>query len=151
MPRQRLLLALNRLIENDHQLLSYQVNERSMTHKLAEHLQALFPDWNVDCEYNRKRHEDTKTLDLRVENTNTDDTEAKTVYPDIIVHRRGSRGRDANLLVLEIKKSNNLTGRDHDMQKLLAFVKQLDYQNAALVTICVRNDPGFEVTWVHPR
>lgn len=60
-------------------------NERSMTHKFAEHLQKYFPGWNVDCEYNRNGVS-PKLLNLsRIQSivgpsVATDDTEAKTVF-----------------------------------------------------------------------
>ncbi|MFZ6022126.1 MAG: hypothetical protein ACOYT9_01485, partial [Patescibacteria group bacterium] len=41
------------LIKNDRYLLENEINERSQTHKLAEYLQAILPNWNVDCEYNK--------------------------------------------------------------------------------------------------
>jgi len=54
---------LNALIKDDRYLLENEVNERSQTHKLAEHLQYLLPKWNIDCEYNKKLT-DPKTLDF---------------------------------------------------------------------------------------
>jgi predicted transposase YbfD/YdcC len=46
--------AIIRFLEDDSYLLSVEVNERSLTHKFAEHLQAIIGcPWNVDCEYNR--------------------------------------------------------------------------------------------------
>ena len=53
MPAQNLEIALSELIERDSFLFEADANERSITHKLAEYLQAQFQDWNVDCEYNR--------------------------------------------------------------------------------------------------
>ena len=29
------------------------VHERSTAHRLAVHLEPLFPNWNIDCEYDR--------------------------------------------------------------------------------------------------
>jgi hypothetical protein len=78
------------------------------THRLALYLQDTFKGWDVDCEYNRNRY-DTKKLimgddiHLKVETTQTDDEQGKTVYPDIIVHRRGT---DHNLLVSEVQRTS---------------------------------------------
>jgi hypothetical protein len=116
--------ALDRLFANDSFLLQSDANERSLSHKLAEYLQAEFTDWNVDCEYNRKGY-DPKRLNLRVRHVRTDDTEARTVYPDIIVHHRNS---DDNLLVIEIKKSTNSDNGDSDREKLQAYGDQLGYR-----------------------
>ena len=45
--------ALNLLLEQDKFLLLNNLNERTISHKLAEYLQREFSSWNVDCEYNR--------------------------------------------------------------------------------------------------
>jgi hypothetical protein len=73
--------AIDKLMANDRLLLQYDANERSISHKLAEYLQLEFTDWNVDCEYNRKGH-DPKRLNLKVDQVFTDNTQAKTVYPE---------------------------------------------------------------------
>ena len=44
--------GLNILLTLDWYLLANELNEPSITHKLAEHYQHLFHEWNVDCEYN---------------------------------------------------------------------------------------------------
>ena len=49
--------ALDQLLRADAELLNNDVNERSISHRLACYLEPLFPGWNVDCEYNRK-HDD---------------------------------------------------------------------------------------------
>jgi hypothetical protein len=49
----RIKVGLYLLIKNDGYLLANNLNERTVTHKLAEHYQHLFMRWNVDCEYNR--------------------------------------------------------------------------------------------------
>ncbi len=104
--------------EEDYGLLHVDASERSISHKLAEHLQRQFPQFHVDCEYNR--HGDgVKRLNFYdTERTCPNDTEARTVFPDIIVHERG-RDRK-NLLVIEIKKSTN-TDNVKDLMKLKAF------------------------------
>jgi hypothetical protein len=145
MPLERLPKALNQLVQEEPELFVFGVNERSMTHKLAEYLQPLFPGWHVDCEYNRKGHDNTKTLHLPIEGTKTDDTEARTVFPDIIVHRRGG---PENLLVVEVKKSTN-RAHQFDLQKLEAFVEQLGYQYAAFVELIVGEEPDYKLRWIH--
>lgn len=103
--------------KRERTLLEANVNERSLTHKLAEHLQAVFPSWNVDCEYNRLGQM-VKRLP-RAEETTTDDTEGRSIFPDIIVHKRGA---NQNLLVIEAKKTTNqLTG---DVEKLCGLTAQ---------------------------
>ena len=45
--------GLNVLLTRDSYLLINDVSERSITHKLGEYYQYIFPEWNVDCEYNK--------------------------------------------------------------------------------------------------
>ena len=118
--------ALGGFFNSDRDLLDIGVNERSITHKLAEHLQRHFKDLKVDCEYNR-RVCDTKKLRSCVRTIDNDDLEAKTVYPDIIVHRRGDD--KCNLLVIEAKKSNNTASLEEDRRKLREFTRSRgDYE-----------------------
>lgn len=114
----RVRKAIALLIKNDTFLLQCNVNERSISHELAEYLQAEFQEWHVDCEYNRD-HDLTKQLNLPTDECRIDDTEAKTVFPDIIVHHRNN---NANLLVIEVKKSSNPDNGAFDRRKLKAFV-----------------------------
>jgi len=119
--RGALVHALRRLYEVDSHLLAQDVNERSITHRLATHLRERFPeDWDVDCEYNRNGAE-RKRLPIDPVQVSSDDTTGKTVYPDIIVHHRGQTGRDANLLVVEAKKAWAGGSFDDDRNKLVAF------------------------------
>ena len=88
--RESLNRSIRLLFERDFFLLKNDVNERSITHKLAAYLQAEFPNWDVDCEYNRDRH-DPKCLELPLrDNIWSDDVHAHTVFPDIIVHHRNT-------------------------------------------------------------
>ncbi len=130
----KLCEALKNLAKKDHFLLAHDVNERSITHKLASYLEAEFQDWDVDCEYNRDGLEDTKRLDLdnTLPETNATDTNAASVYPDIIVHKRGT---STNLLVVEVKKESNTKGQDWDRRKLCAYKSQLGYEHAVSVTL----------------
>lgn len=105
--------AIGVLLKNDSFLLERGVNERSISHKLAEYLQAEFPDWDVDCEYNLKGIEIKK-----LEGIQECDEHRKTdrVLPDIIVHQRNTNN---NLLVVELKKEN--LNPDCDKMKLKLF------------------------------
>jgi hypothetical protein len=138
--------ALDRLIQADEHILRNDVNERSISHKLAEHLAAHFPGWNVDCEYNRN-HDITKQLNnIKRIRVRVDDTDATTVFPDIIVHKRGM---DDNLLVIELKKSTSRRSDSYDKDKLRAFKEQLGYQFAVFVQLKTEGDPKKEkVVWI---
>ncbi len=128
--------AVRRLYLCDPQLFEYEVNERSITHCLATYLREPFPEWNVDCEYNRNGT-DTKRLAIDPVQIRSDDIGGKTVYPDIIVHHRGCRGRDANLLVIEAKKTWTEDSPDQDRRKLEEFGRSEDfaYSFGALVLL----------------
>lgn len=113
--------ALGRLRAQDLFLIRANANERTISHKLAEHLQKEFATLKVDCEYNRHGNE-IKWLEVPTSNISWDDTEAKTVFPDIIVHQRNNDNH--NLLVIEVKKSSNARNSQFDENKLIAFTKE---------------------------
>jgi len=144
----RLEHALRAFCERDRYLLAVDANERSISHKIAEHLQPEFVDWSVDCEYNRDGH-DPKVLSSLPRGDGPEGTGSR-VFPDIIVHRRGQRGAEGNLLVVEVKKSLDATGIEADRFKLECYLGDLGYQYAVLL-ICVVGDeqPGFPFELVH--
>ena len=123
----KLIEAVQRLLREDAGLLARDLNERTLTHRLAVHMDPLFKNvegesWDVDCEYNRNRYE-AKRLRIqgreRARPTDDEDDKGTTVYTDIIVHERDSNER--NLLVVEAKKTTNRLGHDIDLAKLAAF------------------------------
>lgn len=131
--------ALTKLSQNDAQLLVKNVNERSITHKLAEYLQQEFADWDVDCEYNRNLDE-IKRLRVPRNGVGWDDLESKTVFPDIIVHKRGTK---KNLLVIEVKKSNSPVPDSFDRQKLRAFHQEpFNYEFGLFIKFDVTQSSG---------
>jgi type I restriction enzyme M protein len=131
--------AIEKLKINDVGLLDVDANERSISHKLAEYLQLEFNGWNVDCEYNRKI-KDRKTLNVSYDKVTDCDIDAKTVFPDIIVHHRQI---DDNLLVIEVKKSGIDTNKDE--AKLKAFTSlEYAYRFGLLLVL---KDSDFEMQW----
>jgi hypothetical protein len=105
--------ALQEFLASDSYLLGVQASERSITHKLAESLQRQFPHLDVDCEYNRYLGYEKMMAQLRV-------------FPDIVVHKRGTM---QNVLVTEVKKSNNYTSHNSDVNRLCKFTTQpMSYQ-----------------------
>ncbi|SHF10691.1 hypothetical protein SAMN02745148_01791 [Modicisalibacter ilicicola DSM 19980] len=130
--------ALQTLIEQDRFLLRKGANERAISFRLALHLQALLPEWNVDCEYNcwEKPCHYMKQV---VTSTTSAATEARTIYPDIVVHKRGTA---ENLAAIEIAKSTNPFGVHQDIKKLKAYRSQLGYQLTLLLSIGVDDDIG---------
>jgi hypothetical protein len=133
--KQGVIGAICMLYLHDPELLDVNANERSITHKLAEYLQRNFPSWNVDCEYNRLGHE-TKRLKLSLGMADPYATEAETVFPDIIIHRRLT---NQNLLVIEVKKAAG-TSETRDIEKLQAFTQTLEYQYEYGLFLRLRGD-----------
>ncbi len=127
--------AVNRFLNTDKELLENNVNERSLTHKFAEYIQdEVNSSWFVDCEYNRYGN-DPKEIDeikqIVGEIVSTDSLEPKTVYPDIIVHKRGSEG--PNWIVIEAKKNASNKERDDDIKKLGKIKKRYKYSYAIFI------------------
>jgi hypothetical protein len=96
-------------------LLEKDVGERALTHRLAVHLESQFGGWDVDCDYNRLG--ERRLLLPKGSIVSTDDDICKSVYPDIVVHRRAI---PENLLAIEIRKAANYQPLEHDRHKLRA-------------------------------
>ena len=126
--------ALEKLKDKDFVLLKNDLNERTISHRLAIYIEDIFTEYDVDCEYN-KIPEGSKILDIIPrKGTLDDDTKAVTVYPDIIVHERDT---DNNFMVIEIKKSTNNSRNeiDYDGRKLKAYKSKLGYEFAIFINI----------------
>lgn len=152
--RQVLSAALERVIEEDTDLLRYNVNERSITHRLAVYLgEEIGGEWDVDVEYNREGEDEaSKAVSMEYlkseisDDVDPRDLDAKTVYPDVIVHNRGERYE--NLLVIEAKKSGR--SGEYDREKLTAYKEELRYDHGVFVTfkgIRPGEDPGYCCDW----
>lgn len=158
--------CIKRLIEKDCWLLVKDLNEQSITHKLAEYIQSKIPDfYNVDCEYNGDidRIDNIKRLHilkdelwklglLRQKETELEEEFAKRiVYPDIIIHKRGTN--KYNLCVIEVKKSTSQVPYDYDHLKLCYFTSKesgnnLNYQlGVFLKFITNTNQPSYELVF----
>ncbi len=179
----KMLRGLNILMKHDAYILINNVNERTITHKLAEYYQNIFPGWNVDCEYNRnlsgpknifinpidflkrmanfieEHYGDTVNL-LAEENIEPEDiinlkqqlnnreqilyndeldlihfvlkltngtTRMMAIFPDIIIHHRGTIN---NYAVVEAKKSTNTDklARLYDLVKIATLMDAKEYQ-----------------------
>ena len=108
--------ALAESYARETDLLEKDPGERTLTHRLAVHLEKQFKGWEVDCDYNRLGE---RTLRLpRATMVSTDDEFGKSVYPDIVVHQREIPN---NLLAIEVRKANNRQLLDHDEHKLRAL------------------------------
>ncbi|MDQ0088845.1 hypothetical protein J2T12_002255 [Paenibacillus anaericanus] len=141
------------------------VSERAITHKLAEYLQYEFGSfYSVDCEFNRNfllqgRSKKIHVLDDEIRELVNNKSPLEiindlayrelSVYPDIIVHKRGE---SVNLLVVEIKKSNNQLGSKFDSLKLKAYTdpseaNNLNYQYGLYINFDMNQFINHELTW----
>jgi hypothetical protein len=129
--------CIETFIKNDSNLLALNANEKALTHKFAEYLANRFPNWDVDCEYDRLYDEAKK---LRIQG------ELARVIPDIIVHHRNTK---ENLLVIEAKKDSDRRGVRADFRKLREFKKQLGYRHAIFIRFRTGEKPGIEIpVWI---
>lgn len=137
--------ALNDLLLHDSYLLTSDANERSITFRFAMHLQARLPEWTVDCEYNRDGVAPKRIAFLGLY-ADAEDEEARTVFPDIVVHRRGTR---ENYLVMEFKKSTSQVSKEIDIRKLAEYRRQLGYVHALFVEVATDEQSGVsDLEWV---
>lgn len=129
--KRRLVVCMALLFEKDFHLISEDLHERTIAHRLASYLQQVFPSFHVDCEYNgnvfhdRRRKKIDLILERRVVHVVADE---HSVFPDIIIHER--KNIEHNKLVIEIKKSSN-QNFEFDLEKLIFFThpeRNADYQ-----------------------
>jgi len=165
--------AFEKLLENDSFLLENDLHERAISHWFAVYLndeiQDSFPKekYNVDCEYNRDITRDAGRVkkafllkeEINAEFQKTSECKAleyfgeRSVYPDIIVHKRGSNAD--NLLVIEIKKSNSRFDNNFDTHKLEAYTRKefeedvLKYKYGAFleIQVCRKSNFMFKAFW----
>lgn len=133
----KVYVAIGVLFKNDLFLLENDVSERSVSHKLAEYFQTQFPEWHVDCEYNRKGNA-TKILQ-NIKNC-SDEIRTDRVYPDIIVHQRNTKN---NLLVIEIKTNNQDPVCDIEKLKLFTSENDYTYSFGLFIKFNMTNEPIF--------
>jgi len=140
--KDKIIRSYRMLLSRDSHLLVADANERSITHRLAMYLQNEFPEYDIDCEYNRDGLE-PKRLDSFKKQIDSDETNGATVFPDIIVHHRGTHD---NFIVIEAKKSSN--PRNHrdtgeckcDYCKLRAYKTDLSYRHAFFIKFPVGDE-----------
>lgn len=163
---QAMSTALEQLRDRDRHLLIHGLHERSISHRLAVYLETLLPNFNVDCEYNGNVDADNgkkyiyflkanaPRLKIKLKDEEIDaDTIERSIYPDIIVHRRGGNGPENNLLVAEIKLTSSTVDVGWDKEKLSRFTSsefenRFDYQYGVFILLGVKEQFGLvEVEW----
>ena len=110
--------SLNYLLRNDMYLFEIGIHERTLAHRLAVYLENEFSSWNVDCEYNRNQY------DLKLIRPSGLDGGDRRVFPDIIIHHRGTTD---NLLAIELKKKISEDAQAEDERKLNEYINRLGY------------------------
>ncbi len=117
--RPKVVEALTELFKKDAMLLTLDVAEECIVHKLGKYLEPKFPDLNVDVEYNGWFDRHPKYLHRLVERFGTD-LHRKEAYPDVLAHWRR---KPVNVLVVEVKRTKNTAARSRDIDhfKLSSF------------------------------
>jgi hypothetical protein len=101
----------------DEELIYANPGERAIVQRLVGQLEGKYPDWSIGFEWDR-REDVAKRLQYGV--TKEDLLREGLIVPDIIIHRVGKR---ENLLVIEVKKSNN-KDYERDVWKLAGMTVQ---------------------------
>lgn len=112
----KLISALQEFYVREAYILERDLGEHTLTHRLAVLLEKQFPGWDVDCNYDRLGERTMRLPHGRV--SSTDDHLGKSIYPDILVHRREVPN---NLLAIEVRKASNHQPIEHDQHKLKAM------------------------------
>lgn len=164
MEQQEIIAIVNQSMKilevEDEWLLTNDLSERSIAHRLAYHLQGFFDDYSVDCEYNGAMREgryvrkkvfvvkqalmdaELKLRELEKDFL-ADQLIERSVYPDIIIHKRGNN--DDNLCIIEIKKSTSVVGPDYDAIKLRSYTThELDDSLCYQLGIFIQIQTGVE-------
>jgi hypothetical protein len=146
----RMLAALDKVVGairdfyvRETHLLERDLGERALTHRLAVSLEKQFPQWNVDCDYNRLGERTWRLPKASI--VSTDDELGKSIYPDIVVHHRGV---PENLLAIEVRKASNHQPREHDLHKLRALTDPhlwFAYRIGVYLTLGKKNVTSSEV------
>lgn len=145
--RSGIISALFELYKRDKVMLSIDANERSITHRFAIYIEKEFPEWNVDCEYNRDG-EDPKEIHLNRSNEDDPKNDGNKVYPDIIVHKRTT---NKNLIVIEAKK-NTSSDLETDKEKIKAYLEEYNYNTGLFIIFNVKNGPlSTDLEWFNGR
>ena len=110
---EKVIKAVEEFYAREGVLFDKDLGERTLTHRMAVHLERQFDGWEVDCEYNRLGERLLKLPHGSI--VSTDDELGKSIFPDIVVHRRAV---PENLLTVEVRKATNHQPIEHEHHKL---------------------------------
>lgn len=144
--KQCIKIALDKLYKDDDYLILVESNERSIAFRFGLYFSEIikgksfyFDTLRVDFEYNRNFEKVKGMQGFSI---------SHGVYPDLILHDRGSNL--CNLLVVEFKGHWSLEGYGKDFRKLCGFTHQEinDYHYGIGVFILLsKNRQGCELTY----
>jgi len=103
--------CVRRLYSRDYSLIERGVHEMALTFRLGMYLQKAFPQYDVDCEYNRNVREPKRT---------PYNAQGHSTRPDILIHRR-EQNFPTNLVLLEAKRVGDHIS-PYDLRKVRYFV-----------------------------
>lgn len=133
--KEMLLEAVRVLYQKDYSLIRRGACERSIAFRLGVILDGMFPNHNVDSEYN------LNVIDPKYIDSNEN---RRLTYPDIIVHNREmnntNNSENNNLMIMEIKSNGsyiNTKTMENDKMKLNAFWDAPYYYKLG-VHICIQ-------------
>lgn len=110
---EKVVRAIGEFYAREGVLFDKDLGERTLTHRMAVHLERQFDGWEVDCDYNRLGERLLKLPHGSI--VSTDDELGKSIFPDIVVHRRAV---PENLLAAEVRKATNHQPVEHEHHKL---------------------------------
>lgn len=116
----KVVKAIEEFYAREGLLFDKDLGERALTHRLAVYLERQFDGWEVDCDYNRLGERLLKMPHGTI--VSTDDELGKSIFPDIVVHRRTV---PENLLAVEVRKATNHQPIEHDQHKLRGMTDPL--------------------------
>ncbi|MEX0287953.1 MAG: hypothetical protein AB3N14_02490 [Flavobacteriaceae bacterium] len=137
--------SLDNLYSKDALLMdaAYDINERTVTHRLAIYLESYFKEFGyiADVEYNRIRgdYDSDAVGNLMGKCLNWQDNEqgSSYVYPDIIVHKRDT---DDNLLLIEVKMAWKSSKKNDDLLKINKYLKEIRYRYGVYIELSENRD-----------
>ena len=116
---EKVVAALKVFYAREMFLFEHDLGERALTHRFAVQLERQFPEYQVDCDFDRLGQRTLKLPHGSI--VSTDDHLGKSIYPDIVVHQRSV---PKNHIAIEIRKASNHQPIEHDRHKLRALTDQ---------------------------
>ena len=101
--------AFRLVYKNDKFLIENGLCERCIMFRFAHYLADLYPDYDVDCEYNRHKYDVKRIIG------------GDNIFPDIIIHKRGTDSENFAVIELKNKTNKSVSGRENDETKLKAL------------------------------